>query len=334
MEILVEPEQEVSVGAGIAWLEDGKAETRPSESTAPKTATPSLAPVPSGPSAAAPATTRSEGTRISPVARKRAAEHGIDISSLSGTGPGGRIQLEDVEQAIAHGAASAKPSTPGLEPVRRAVARAMTLSATVPQFFVGRTVDCSRVNEIRAAHPAPKLSFNDFLLQAVARTLVAFPAMNAVFSGEVNSPEARIVPADGAHIGLVVALDQGLVVPVLQHVERLSLAEIARHRTALAERARNGRLQQDDAGAATFSISNLGVRGPDRFTAMLNPPQSAILAVGRVHEAAVVEDGKVCVRPVSELNLTVDHRVADGRLAAEFLDQLVRTLKGRDWMLE
>ena len=336
VEILVQAEEEVSVGAGIAWIENERAETAPARAKEAAAAEPSAASNMAS-NVEAPAAVRSDGPRISPrispIARNRAAEHGVDISALTGSGPGGRIQLDDVERAIAgRTVAGGKSSGPvtgtGLSSVRRAVARAMTASAAVPQFFVGRQLDCSNVNEMRKAYAAQaKLSFNDFLFQAVARTLIEMPGLNSVFRGEVDSPDARIEPADGANIGLVIALEEGLVVPVLQHVERLSLPEIARERAALVERARAGRLQQQDTAAATFSISNLGTQGPDRFTAMLNPPQSAILAVGRVREVPVVQDGKICIKPVCELNLTVDHRVADGKLASEFLGQLVRTLQ-------
>lgn len=330
VEILVQPEEEVSVGAGIAWIENEKKEAAVTEHA------PAKEPAAAAPTAVsnmmssveAPAAVRSDGPRISPVARKRAADHGLDIAALTGSGPGGRIQLEDVERAIAGGKPAGPRAGTGLSPVRRAVARAMTLSAAVPQFFVGRQLDCSNMEEMRKAYAAQaKLSFNDFLLHAVARTLIELPAFNAVFRGEIDSPDARIEPADGANIGLVIALDEGLVVPVLSHVERLSLPEIAREREALVERARAGRLQQQDSAPASFSISNLGTQGPERFTAMLNPPQSAILAVGRVREAPVVLEGKICIKPVCELNLTVDHRVIDGRLASKFLHRVVRALE-------
>jgi pyruvate dehydrogenase E2 component (dihydrolipoamide acetyltransferase) len=292
-----------------------------------------------------------DGERIlsTPVARRLASERGIDLGRLSGTGPAGRIQLEDVQVAVDQGAigqgaidppSPAKSAAPSLSPMRRALARAMTLSnATVPQFTVARSVDCTVLRALRLEYSArlpvgaPKLSMNDFLLQAVARTLMEFPALNATFSGDPESAEARIVRASGAHIGLVVAVDNGLLVPVIQDVEHLSLAEIASRRQDGVERALTGRMKREEVGA-TFSISNLGAQGPDRFTAIINPPQSAILAVGRQRDCAVVREGAIVARPLSDLSLTVDHRVADGRLAAQFLARVVDILEARDWRLQ
>ncbi len=225
--------------------------------------------------------------------------------------------------------------------MRRAVARTMMLSnATVPQFIVARAVDWSAVNAARAQllaswpEGAPKPSVNDFLLQAVARALLSFPALNATFSGDPASPDARIIPASGAHIGLVVAVTDGLRVPVIHNVERLGLLDLARRRMDCVRRALEGRLKREDLEGGTFSISNLGSRGPDRFTALINPPESAILAVGRQRDCVVARDGGVHVRPMSDLSLTVDHRVADGRLAADFLACLVEALEGAEWRIE
>jgi pyruvate dehydrogenase E2 component (dihydrolipoamide acetyltransferase) len=271
------------------------------------------------------------------VARKLAAERGIDIGGITGTGPGGRVQLEDVQRGVGAPRPD-KPAAQSLTPMRRALARAMTLSnATIPQFTVARPVDWTVLQELRgdlcAKLPSgsPKLSLTDFLLQAVARALGEFPALNATFSGDPDSADARIVAASGAHIGLVVAVDNGLLVPVIHDVEGLGLAEIARRRQDCVERGLKGRLKREEVEGATFSISNLGADGPDRFTAIINPPQSAILAVGRQRDCVVAREGAVVVRPLSDLTMTVDHRVADGRLAAQFLARLVAILEGRDW---
>jgi pyruvate dehydrogenase E2 component (dihydrolipoamide acetyltransferase) len=215
--------------------------------------------------------------------------------------------------------------------MRRAMAKAVALSnATIPQFAVGRSVDWTEIIALRAKS-ASGLSFNDFLLQAVARALIEIPAMNGIFVGDPNSPGAYIQPSSGAHIGLVVALADGMVVPVFHRADQLSLAQLAQRRAELVERARAGRLRQEDAGGATFTISNLGVQGPDWFTAILNAPESAILAVGRTREVAVARSGAIAVRPISELTLTVDHRMIDGRLAADFLARVVQILEGGDW---
>ena len=171
-------------------------------------------------------------------------------------------------------------------------------------------------------------------MQAVARVLIEFPAVNATFAGDPESADAQIVPASGAHIGLVVAVDNGLLVPVMHDVERLGLAEIARLREECVGRSLKGKLKREEVDGATFSISNLGATGPDRFTAIINPPQSAILAVGRQRDCVVARDGAAVVRPMSDLTLAVDHRVADGRLASQFLARLIEILEGRDWRLE
>jgi pyruvate dehydrogenase E2 component (dihydrolipoamide acetyltransferase) len=228
-----------------------------------------------------------------------------------------------------------------LSSMRRALARAMTLSnATVPQFAVERAVDWTTLQSARAKliadlpRGAAKPSVNDFLLQAIARALLSYPALNATFRGDPDSPDAAIVPTAGAHIGLVVAVENGLLVPVLHDIHQLGLAEIARRRSDAVDRAMKGRLKQTELEGATFSLSNLGARGPDRFTAIINPPQSAILAVGRQRDCVVALNGGVHIRPMSDLSLTVDHRVVDGRLASEFLAYLVEILEGNEWRMQ
>jgi pyruvate dehydrogenase E2 component (dihydrolipoamide acetyltransferase) len=161
-----------------------------------------------------------------------------------------------------------------------------------------------------------------------------FPALNATFSGNPNSADAHLVQASGAHIGLVVAVADGLLVPVIHDVEQMSLAEIARRREGCLKRALKGRLKREEVDGATLSISNLGAQGPDRFTAIINPPQSAVLAVGRQRNCVVAREAVIVVRPLSELILTVDHRVADGRLAAQFLARLIEILESRNWRLQ
>jgi pyruvate dehydrogenase E2 component (dihydrolipoamide acetyltransferase) len=320
-QILVEVDGRAAVGDQVAWI----------ETPAPASST------------AVTGTRDAERIRSTPVARKLAAERGIDLGALAGSGPGGRIQLDDVNHAIepARAPAAAAAAPQALSPMRRALARAMSLSnATVPQFTVARSVDWTVLQTLRRefapnlAKGVPRLSVNDFLLLAAARALMEFPALNATFSGSPESGDARVVPASGAHIGLVVAVDDGLLVPVIHQVEQLSLAEIARRREDCIERGLKGRLKREEVDGATFSISNLGASGPDRFTAIINPPQSAILAVGRKRDCVVAREGAVVVRPLSDLTLSVDHRVADGRLASQFLARMVTILEGRDWRVE
>jgi pyruvate dehydrogenase E2 component (dihydrolipoyllysine-residue acetyltransferase) len=337
-QILVQVDSRAVVGDQVAWIESAEVQGAGTTAAAPRTADPkTVAPAPSTPSTAA---RDGERIRSTPVARKLAAERGVDLGGIAGTGPGGRVQLDDVQRAI-DASRLAKPAAQPLSPMRRALARAMTTShATVPQFTIARSVEWTVLQALRGEFSArapdgsSKLSLNDFLLQAVARALVEFSALNATFSGDPESADARVVQASGAHIGLVTAVDNGLLVPVIHDVDRLGLTEIARRRQDCVERSLSGRLKREEVDGATFSISNLGAKGPDRFTAIINPPQSAILAVGRRRDCVVVRDGAIVVRPLSDLTLTVDHRVADGRLASQFLTRLVEILEGRDWRLD
>ncbi len=272
-----------------------------------------------------------------PVARRLASQNNLDLRTVRGTGPRGRIQLSDVRHAIEGRAAPSGPQP--LTPMRRAVARSMTLSATtIPQFIVSQSVDWSAVQAKRTElnahlpHGAQKITVNDFLLQAIARAPAHLPRPERHVPRRPGlRSDAAIVPAQGAHIGLVVAVDNGLLVPILHDVQQIGLAELARRRADTVDRALKSRLKQAELEGGTFSLSNLGARGPDRFTAIVNPPQSAILAVGRQRDCVVAINGGIHVRPMSELSLTVDHRVADGRLASEFLRYLVEILEGNEW---
>ncbi len=322
-EILLPADAEAHVGDRIAWLESDAADAASAGT---------ISSVPKAQSS----DTGASRVRSSPVARRLAAQHRLDLHSLKGTGPRGRVQLADVRQVI-----EAQPSHGSLKPLssmRRAVARSMTLSnATVPQFTVERAFDCTALQRRREqligqlSPGAARPSVNDFLLQALAQTLMSFPALNATFSGESDSPEAALLPASGAHIGLVVSIDNGLIVPVLHGVERFGLVELAQRRSELVHNAQEGKLRREQLEGATMSLSNLGSHGPDRFMALISPPQSAILAVGRQRDCVVVIKGGLHVRPLSHLTLTVDHRVADGRLASDFLNALVGTLEGDTW---
>jgi pyruvate dehydrogenase E2 component (dihydrolipoamide acetyltransferase) len=327
VELLLRADQEARVGDRIAWLENGIA---------------------AAPGQSAPEANRegnAERIKSSPVARRLAARHAIDLRGITGTGPRGRVQLIDVQRALESPAAagpvaSAPPSVQSLSSMRRALARAMTLSnATVPQFAVERAVDWTTLETLRARLGAelpagtPRPSVNDFLLQGIAVALLRFPALNATFANDAHSPDAGVVAAQGVHIGLVVAVDQGLLVPVFHGVERLGLQELARRRRDVVQRALQGKLKREELEGATFSVSNLGRDGPDRFNALINPPQSAILAVGRRRDCVVARNGSIHVRPMSQLTLTVDHRVADGRLASDFLACLVDILEGDAWQL-
>jgi pyruvate dehydrogenase E2 component (dihydrolipoamide acetyltransferase) len=345
VQILLQADQEARVGDRIAWLENnapaetGAATVSASTPTTPITPTEPIAP-------ATPTAVRenqSARIRSSPVARRFAAEHAVELKRITGTGPRGRVQLSDLQRSIethaVMGTLGAAPA--GLEPLsnmRRALARSVILSnATVPQFHVERAVDWTALNKLRAELIAqlptgtPLPSLNDFLLLGIARTLLAFPALNGTFWGDANSPDAGVVPAKGTHIGLVVAVTDGLLVPVFHDVEQLGLVQLARRRRETVDRALKGRLKREELEGATMSVSNLGAGGPDRFNALINPPQSAILAVGRRRDCVVARSGSTHVRSMSELTLTVDHRVADGRLASDFLASLVAILESDSW---
>jgi pyruvate dehydrogenase E2 component (dihydrolipoamide acetyltransferase) len=326
VELLLRADQEARVGDRIAWLENEIA---------------------SAPGRTAPPDANREGNAVriksSPVARRLAAQHAVELSGITGTGPRGRVQLIDVRRVLetpaAAGTVASAPFQP-LSSMRRAMARSVTLSnASVPQFAVERAVDWTALQTLRARLVAelpaqtPRPSVNDFLMQGIAAALLRFSALNVTFAGEANSPEARLVPAQGVHIGLIVAVDQGVLVPVFRGVERLGLLELARRRRDTVQRALQGKLKREELEGATFSVSNLGKGGPDRFNALINPPQSAILAVGRGRDCVVARDGSIHVRPMSQLTLTVDHRVADGRLASDFLACLVDILEGDAWQL-
>lgn len=379
VEILLQADQEARVGDRVAWLENdpnGVAAGAPAPVAGRATAAPASREVASSPRAVGASPSANGGSAVadisagriksSPVARRLAAEHSIDLRQVAPTGPRGRVQLSDVRREIQsrvgqqppltqapaearapavadpQARASAATGAQPLSSMRRAVARSMTLSnATVPQFIVERAVDWTTLQATRAkltaelssSPGAAKPSVNDFLLQGIARTLLAFPELNATFSGDANSSDAALVRATGTHIGLVVAVESGLLVPVLHDVDRIGIVELARRRNETVQRASSGKLKREELEGATFSLSNLGARGPDRFTAIISPPQSAILAVGRQRDCVVAIDGGIHVRPMSQLTLTVDHRVADGRLAADFLAVLVETLEGNNWRL-
>jgi len=351
VEILLHVDQQAHVGDRVALLETdavAAADTgrRAEDASLAAAARGSPAPVAREPAHGMPVVGQG-GTpgriRSSPAARRLAARQGVALGGLAGSGPRGRVQLRDVQREIetraVHTAAAAPPGGGRpLSSMRRALVRSMTLSSTtVPQFVVERAVDWTALQAMRAKliaqlpAGAARPSVNDFLLQALARALHSCASLNATFAGDVGSPEAALLPAQGTHIGLVVAVEDGLLVPVFHDVDQLGLAELARRRSATVARALQGKLKREELEGATISLSNLGARGPDRFTALVNPPQAAILAVGRQRDCVVAIEGQMHVRPMSQLTLTVDHRVADGRLAADFLATLTAIVEGDDW---
>jgi pyruvate dehydrogenase E2 component (dihydrolipoyllysine-residue acetyltransferase) len=274
-----------------------------------------------------PASSGNGRIKASPLARRIARERGIELSAVAGTGPDGRVVAEDVERAAATGtiapAVAVAPVPQDVEveqlsTMRKTIARRLTEAWQAPVFQLGITVDMGRALEVRQRlvdlhGDGAKPTISDLITKVCAAALMRHRAVNALYKGDV----IELHPT--ANIGIAVAIPNGLVVPVIQGCERKTIAEIAAARADLVERARAGKLQQPDLDGGTFTISNLGMFGIERFIAVLNPPQAAILAVGSTEEKPVVVEGEVVVRQRMELTLTCDHRAIDGATGAQFL---------------
>ena len=282
-------------------------------------------PIARGPSAAEPSPSssmESDRIRSSPAARKRAQELGVDISNVSGTGPGGRVTLEDINGAAVSPPPSAGERREPLSRMRRVIAERMTRSVREqPQFSISRDVDMSAANEARTRAGA---SYTDAIVAACAKALRDHPRLRSRIEGE------ELVTPEAIHVGIAVALNDGLLVPVLRDADRKALSELAREREQLEQHARAGKLAEHEVGGAVFTVSNLGTLGVDRFAAIVNPPEAAILAVGRVSDRVIAKDGKSVIRPVATLTLSVDHRVADGATAARYLTAVAERLERAD----
>jgi pyruvate dehydrogenase E2 component (dihydrolipoamide acetyltransferase) len=271
----------------------------------------------------------SNGGRIkaSPLARRIARERGIDLASLSGTGPDGRIVAEDVERGEV-----AKPSAPSAVPtgeiesvpltnIRKTIARRLTAAWQAPVFQLTVSADMTRANELvarsRELNPDVRVTVTDLLAKVCAQALMRHRDVNVQYT------EDALLKFPTANVGIAVAAPNGLIVPVIRSVERLSLAEVGASRTEIVGRARESKLTAQDLEDGTFTISNLGMFGIEQFVAVINPPQAAILAVGATLDTPVARDGAVEVRPMMTMTLTVDHRAVDGAAGADFL----RTVK-------
>lgn len=262
--------------------------------------------------------------RASPKARRLGRELKVDLAAVAGTGPEAAVLAADVLAAAwalrsAEVPAPARATAP-MSQLWRVMAERLTQAwATTPQFQITRDVDAGRLVDWRARAGAAlplKLTYTDLLVKLTAAALQQHPRLNAAWvSGE-------IVLNPAINIGLAVAVETGLLVPVITAADTLRLGEIATQREALVTKANNGRLSLTDLSGGTFTISNLGMYGVDTFTAIVNPPQAAILAVGRVADRVVAVQGQPAVRPMLTLSLTCDHRVVDGARAAEFLATL------------
>jgi pyruvate dehydrogenase E2 component (dihydrolipoamide acetyltransferase) len=280
------------------------------------------------------------GIRSSPLARRLAHEQGLDLGQVRGSGPGGRIIKRDIEAAAsAVSAAPASAPRPAVAPpregdyqdvsltqIRKTIARRLAESiGPIPTFYLTAEFDLTRVEEMRRAMASLgddfKVSVNDVLLKAVATALVQHPEVNAHWLGD------RIRLFNRVHLGVAVATDDGLIVPVIFDADRKSMRQISVEVKALAGLARERRLKPEQYTGSTFSVSNLGMYGIDQFTAIINPPETAILAVGRGDDKAVVVDGAIVMRKRVRVTMSCDHRAIDGAVGARFLQTLGRMIE-------
>src|SRR6266404_5046620 len=325
-----------------------KVEPAPAKPEAEKPAPQASAPQGNG-SQAAEITEKSASGRliVSPLAARMAAEAGIDLRSLQGSGPGGRIIKKDIEASISKPRSSPaafpravetrsfqQAATVGASPyrdepmseVRRTIARRLVTSlGPIPHFFLTSEIEMDRAAEMRrginALDPELKISFNDIVIKVAAVALIQHPEVNASFQEKVLRYYER------ADIGVAVAIQDGLITPVVRSAERKSLSEIASEVRELAERARSRRLRPEEYTGASFSISNLGMFGIDEFTAVINPPEGAILAVGAVTPKPVVRENEIVIRQVMRVTMSCDHRVIDGATGATFLQTFKKILE-------
>lgn len=329
LHIAVPEGQAVPVGQVIAYING-----QPSPAPAPAAAATPEAPPPTPPAPQPSPTAQPAPPRVkaSPLARRIAVEHGVDLSAVRGTGPGGRIVERDV-LAYLESRAAAAPAEEEYEDVpltrmRQAIARLVTHSKQhVPHFYVTAEVDMSRALELRdqlleALGEEGRVTVNDLVLKATALALRRHPDLNAHLLDEGTLRRFRRV-----HLGIMVATPDGLIAPVLRDADRLPLLQLAREARRLIEGTHTKRLRQEEYTGATFSVSNLGMYDVVNFVAIINPPQAGILAVGRAQDRAVVRSGQVVPRPVMQLTVSADHRVTDGVGAARFLVEVKRLLE-------
>lgn len=356
-EILLPEGQTVPVGTPIAVLRTvGEAAPAPAATTPPPSpARPPEEPVRHEP-AVAPTEPRPEpGERVkaSPLARRLAEAKNVDLRAVTGTGPGGRVLEADVEEYLssrraAPAAAAATPASPPVAPapataagevrelnrIRRTIARRMTQSKqTIPHFYVTAEVDMKRALELRAAlndlgGDRPKISLTDMMVKAAAIAIARNPEAGAQYQDDKLHMPAQI------NVGIAVALEDGLVVPVVRDCGRKSLTAIARESRDLIERARQGKLAPDEYTGGTITISNLGMYEVDSFAAIINPPEPAILAVGSVTDTPVVVEGQVVIRPRMKVTISADHRAMDGARAAIYLREFKHLLEDPMSLLE
>jgi pyruvate dehydrogenase E2 component (dihydrolipoamide acetyltransferase) len=318
----------------------GEASTPPQQKVA---SAPPAAPPPGRPAAppapsAAPSGNGGGRMRSSPLARRMASENGLDLQGVQGSGPGGRIIKRDIEAAVASGAARQQPAAARFVPagedyrdapltqIRKTIARRLSESiGPIPTFYLTAEFDMERVAEMRTAMAAMgdefKVSFNDIVLKAVATALAQHPEVNAHWLGD------KIRYFNRVHLGMAVAIEDGLITPVIFDADRKRMSEISRESRELAKRARDRKLKPEEYTGSTFSVSNLGMFGIDQFTAIINPPEVGILAIGALEDKPVVVDGQLTHRKRMRVTMSCDHRVVDGALGAKFLQTLRRLIE-------
>lgn len=300
------------------------------------------------PARAASASSSSNGRMIvSPIAARMASENSIDLRSISGTGPNGRIIKRDIEAAIsgASSATTAKAFTPSTEvgasayrdertsKMRQVIAERLAESiGPIPTFYLTVEIEMDNALAVRKRINAnldddAKISVNDIIIKAAAAALVKHPFVNASFRGE------NIRFYEQADIGVAVAIDEGLITPVVRGANLKGLAEISAEVKDLAEKAKSKKLQPEEYTGATFSVSNLGMMGIKEFTAIINPPESGILAIGGAEAVPVVRDGEVTIRSIMNVTMSCDHRVVDGATGARFLQTFKQMLEEPAMML-
>lgn len=352
LKILVPAGTAAPVGSTIAWIgkpgeaiPDAAPAAKPAAAPAPppvavapppKAAAPVAPPPPPVKAAPAVAPAGSNGRlRASPLAKKIAATQGVDLATLQGSGPSGRIVKKDVEDALARGPAAPASkgpaivrSAPGVRvppqdlPVtqmRKVIAQRLTeVKPGVPHFYLNVDVEMDQALKLRDEAKAQelKVSVNDIVVKATAMAVRRFPRINQVFAGDV------IQQLTNVDVGVAVAIEDGLITPIVRDADQKGLAEIGAEVRELAERAKGKRLKPEEYTGGSITVSNLGMFGIDSFIAVLNPPQAAILAVGKVEPKVVVRDGQMVIRQMMSITLSGDHRVIDGAVGAQYLQEL------------
>lgn len=345
LKILVKAGDSAPVGSTIAWI--GKAgeaiPATPPPAAAPAAAAPppAAAPVAAAPAKAAAVMaapvappTPAGRLRASPLAKKVAETQGVDLTGVQGSGPNGRIVRRDVEAALEKKPAGGAPvfaRAPGVRlppttiPVtqmRKVIAQRLTeVKPGVPHFYLNVDIEMDQALKLREEAKAQelKISVNDVLVKAVAVAVRRFPRINQVFAGDV------IQQLQNVDVGIAVAIEDGLITPIVKDADQKGLVEIAAEVRDLAERAKKKALKPDEYTGGSITISNLGMFGIDSFIAVINPPQASILAVGKVEPKVVVRDGQMVIRQMMSMTFSGDHRVVDGAVGAQFL-QIVRDL--------